>query len=156
MVNHKTCFSSTWTKIVKNHACAIALRLKELTRICLQLGYSSPAESGIMEDLGLSLAAVCNNRYLLYNVFDKIAISWNLSTPLAYLKLAVLGFWLNGDCWRDHRWISKRETSRSYRPQSCKTFQYLKYSVFYFLNVSRSLPFQLLIYYYTWVKLSFF
>lgn len=42
----------------------------------LQLGYSSPAESGIMEDLDLSIAAVCIGFFFVMLKFEKLCESF--------------------------------------------------------------------------------
>lgn len=87
-------------------------------QFALQIGYSSPAEAGIMKDLDLSVADVCISFESFFH------LSQTFSSPLLWLTLfswwAVLGFRFNSDSWRNDRCASKWETSRSLRSQSGK------------------------------------
>lgn len=55
--------------------------------IDFKVGYSSPAESGIMDELGLSLAEVCETSMLLWvflnNYFYYVSFSFLLDEDLS-------------------------------------------------------------------------
>lgn len=54
----------------------------------LQVGYSSPAEAGIMEDLGLSIAAVVST-ITLQQIIQSYKISFD-DDPLMHINITLL------------------------------------------------------------------
>ena len=57
--------------------------------IVLQTGYSSPAQSGIMKDFHLSVAAVCLQVFVVSLFFSWLAIDW--LTGLSVAQYSVFG-----------------------------------------------------------------
>lgn len=92
------------------------------------MGYSSPAESGIREDLGLSVAAVSTDiSFTLYNNYEKFDLWSDFSFRLLSISIsdlwpsAVLNVWLNRNSGWNPRSSDKWESSWYDWSSKCKS-----------------------------------